>query len=138
MSIRTPLSIALLALAAASAPALAQGSDLLGSMKDKLGAAAAGAGLSMPAIGSGTLGNAAGVIQYCIKNNYLNAASAGGVKDKLLSMVTGQKPQQAGYTSGTRGLLTGSDGQSLNMQGLSAQLKEKACDYVLKNASSLV
>ena len=81
--------------------------------------------------------NAAGVIQYCVKNNYLNAASANGVKDKLLGMVTGQKPQQTGYANGAKGLLMGSDGQSLNLKGLSGKLKEKACDYVLKNASSL-
>lgn len=108
---------------------------LMDAMKDQL--ANSGIGNSLPAIGASTAGNAAGVIQYCVKNNYLNAANANGIKDKLLGMVTGQKPQQTGYANGAKGLLMGSDGQSLNLKGLSGKLKEKACDYVLKNASSL-
>jgi len=32
----------------------------------------------------------------------------------------------------------GEDGKSLNLQGLSSKLKEKACDYVLKSATSLL
>lgn len=108
---------------------------LMDAMKDQL--AGSGIGNSLPAIGASTAGNAAGVIQYCVKNNYLNAANANGIKDKLLGMVTGQKPQQTGYANGAKGLLMGSDGQSLNLKGLSGKLKEKACDYVLKNASSL-
>jgi len=101
-------------------------------------ALAGGLGLSMPAMGSSTLGNAAGVIQYCVKNNYLSAASANSVKDRLLGMVTGQKPQQTGFANGAKGLLQGKNGKSLNMKNLSSKLKEKACDYVLKNATSLL
>ncbi|MDR6858106.1 DUF2501 domain-containing protein [Variovorax guangxiensis] len=101
-------------------------------------ALASGLGLSMPKIGSSTMGNAAGVLQYCIKNNYLSADAANSVKDKLLSTVTGQKPQQTGYANGAKGLLQGSDGKSLNLKNISGQLKTKACDYVLANAKSLV
>ncbi|WP_038201097.1 DUF2501 domain-containing protein [Xenophilus azovorans] len=101
-------------------------------------ALASGLGLSMPAMGNSTLGNAAGVIQYCVKNNYLSAASANSVKDRLLGMVTGQKPQQTGFANGAKGLLQGENGKSLNMKNLSSKLKEKACDYVLKNATSLL
>ena len=129
------LRIALLALAAAAGTG-AQANDLMGAMKDQL--SKSGLGASMPALGANTAGNAAGVIQYCVKNNYLNAASANGVKDRLLGMVTGQKPQQTGYANGAKGLLMGSDGKSLNLKGLSSKLKEKACDYVLKNATSLL
>ena len=108
------------------------------------GAAAAGAalakgmGLSMPAIGTSTMGNAAGVLQYCIKNNYLSADAAGGIKDKLLSMVTGNKTQQTGFANGSKGLLQGSDGKSLNLKSLGDKVKTKACDYVLQNAKSLI
>lgn len=101
-------------------------------------ALASGLGLSMPKIGTSTMGNAAGVLQYCIKNNYLSADAAGGVKDKLLGMVTGQKPQQTGYANGAKGLLQGSDGKSLSLKNMGGQLKTKACDYVLANAKSLV
>ncbi len=125
---------ATLALAAALATPV-HANKLMDAMKDQL--AHSGVGNALPAIGASTAGNAAGVIQYCVKNNYLNAANANGIKDKLLGMVTGQKPQQTGYANGAKGLLMGSDGQSLNLKGLSGKLKEKACDYVLKNASSL-
>ena len=101
-------------------------------------ALASGLGLSMPKIGTSTMGNAAGVLQYCIKNNYLSADAAGGVKDKLLGMVTGQKPQQTGYANGAKGLLQGSDGKSLSLKNVGSKLKIKACDYVLANAKSLI
>lgn len=102
------------------------------------GALAKGMGLSMPAMGKSTMGNAAGVLQYCIKNNYLSADAAGGIKDKLLAKVTGNKSQQSGFATGSKGLLQGSDGGSFNLKNASSQLKTKACDYVLDNAKSLV
>lgn len=92
---------------------------------------------TMPAIGTDTLGNAAGVLQYCVKNNYLGG-DATSVKDKLLGKITGQKQQQTGFANGAKGLLQGGDGKSLNLKGLSSKVKEKACDYVLKNASTLI
>jgi len=106
--------------------------DLLGSLKAQAGA------LSMPEIGSSTMGNTAGVLQYCVKNNYLAGGDATAVKDKLLGMVSGQQPQQTGFASGAKGLLQGSDGQSFDLKSVSGKLKTKACDYVLKNAKSLV
>jgi len=148
---RPSLPTAALCLALLAATGAAHANKYLDAMKDQLGASsgngssgggaaalAGGLGLSMPAIGNSTLGNAAGVIQYCVKNNYLNAASANSVKDRLLGMVTGQKPQQTGFANGAKGLLQGENGKSLNMKNLSSKVKEKACDYVLKNASSLI
>ncbi len=144
------LSATALCLALFAAGGVAHANKYLDAMKDQMNtsgsgtsgggtaALASGLGLSMPAMGSSTLGNAAGVIQYCVKNNYLNAASANSVKDKLLSMVGGQKPQQSGFSNGAKGVLQGENGKSLNMKNLSSKLKEKACDYVLKNATSLL
>ena len=148
-----------IALLAAAASASAQ-NQMLDALKDKLNksnatsgtggagdsgstsgtaaALASGLGLSMPQIGTSTMGNAAGVLQYCIKNNYLSADAAGGVKDKLLGMVTGQKQQQTGYANGAKGLLQGSDGKSLSLKNVGGKLKTQACDYVLANAKSLV
>lgn len=142
MTLRTFFATALLTLGTAAMPVHAN--NLLDGLKQQYEQSGGGSGLanslglSMPSMGSSTLGNAAGVIQYCVKNNYLNANSANAVKDKLLGMVTGQQPQQSGYDSGAKGLLMGEDGKSLNLQGLSAKVKEKACDYVLKNATSLL
>ncbi len=110
----------------------AQANNLLDSLKSQAG------NYAMPAMGQSSIGNAAGVLQYCVKNNYLSADAAGGVKDKLMGMITGQKQQQTGYANGAKGMLVGDDGKSLNLKGISGKLKTKACDYVLKNASSLV
>jgi hypothetical protein len=141
-----------IALALLAAGASAQANNLLDQLKEKAGEAASAnsqggsaggsslgnLGFKMPAIGSSTMGNVAGMLQYCVKNNYLSAEAAGGVKDKLMGMITGQKQQQTGYANGAKGLLMGDDGKSLNLKGISGKLKTKACDYVLKNASSLV
>ncbi|WP_213957667.1 MULTISPECIES: DUF2501 domain-containing protein [unclassified Variovorax] len=117
---------------ALSVAGTASAADLLGSLKSQAG------NLSMPEMGSSTMGNAAGVLQYCVKNNYLAGGDASAVKDKLLGAVTGQQPQQEGYASGAKGLLQGTDGQSFDLKSVSGKLKTKACDYVLKNAKSLV
>lgn len=140
-----------IALALLAAGASAQANKLLDQLKEKAGEAASASsqggsaggsslgnlGFKMPAIGSSTMGNAAGVLQYCVKNNYLGGDAA-SVKDKLLAKITGQKPQETGFASGAKGLLKGGDGQTLNFKILSSKVKTKACDYVLKNATSLI
>lgn len=122
------------------------GSSGLGGM---LGAGAGGAGGSsaLSALGlgglasSGTASNAAGVITYCMKNNYLNANKAAQVKDQLLGKLgLGQKeePKDQGYQNGLLGMVTGSDGKSFSLDKVKGNLKEKACDFVLDNAKSLL
>jgi len=146
MRIATTIAGASLLCATLLAPAQA---GLLDSVKDKAAGGSpatsslGGLGaLGMPSIGSGTASNAAGVLQYCIKNNYLSAASAGGVKDKLMGKLgmgsEAQAEQDAGYQQGLTGMLQGSNGSSFDMGKVQANLKEKACDYVLKNASSML
>ena len=109
------------------------------------GALSGGADMSalsaMGLTGSGTAGNAAGVITYCMKNNYLNADKAAQVKNQLLGKIgLGQKeePKDEGYLSGLSGMVTGSGGKSFNLDKVKGDLKEKACDYVLDNAKSLL
>ncbi|PIF78027.1 uncharacterized protein DUF2501 [Variovorax sp. 54] len=144
------------ALALLAAGASAQANNLLDQLKEQAGAAVNSQGTSgnssgggsalsnlslggfkMPAVGSSTIGSAAGVLEYCVKNNYLGGDAA-SVKDKLLAKITGQKKQENDFASGAKGLLKGGDGKSLNLKGLSSKVKEKACDYVLKNATSLI
>ena len=109
------------------------------------GALGGGADMSaLSALGltsSGTASNAAGVITYCMKNNYLNADKAAQVKNQLLGkMGLGQKeePKDEGYLSGLSGMVTGSGGKSFSLDKVKGDLKEKACDYVLDNARSLL
>ncbi|MET3495856.1 DUF2501 domain-containing protein [Variovorax boronicumulans] len=141
----TLISVMLLA---GSLVAPAHANNLLDQLKEQAGAAAGSGsqdgnsalgnlGFKMPAIGSSTIGSAAGVLQYCIKNNYLGGDAA-SVKDKLLAKITGQKQQEKNFQTGAKGLLMGGDGKSLNFKLLTSKVKEKACDYVLKNATSLI
>ena len=91
--------------------------------------------------GSGTASNAAGVLTYCMKNNYLNADKAAQVKDQLLGKIglgPKEEPKDQGYQNGLGGLITGSNGQSFSLDKIKANVKEKACDFVLNNAKSLL
>lgn len=128
--------VALAALLAAGSAAQAQG------LMDSLKGAAAGqlGGLGLPSIGAGTASNAAGVLQYCIERKYL-AGGAAGIKDQLLGKIGlggGKEQQDPGYQSGLSGILSGSDGKSFDLGKIQDKLKDKACDYVLDNAKSLI
>jgi len=94
--------------------------------------------VSLPSLGSDSVGSAAGVLEYCVKNNYLGGGDAEGIKDKLLGKITGQEEQEKAYESGLAGLLGGSDGKSFDLSKVSDKLKTKACDYVLENATNLL
>ena len=129
----------LLSCAAAAAPAAG-----LGSLKGAIGGTDAGSLLSSNA------GNAAGIVQFCIKNKYLGNDDAGTVKDRLLgklSLGEGAEaaPQPAddeGYANGLKGLLSTKDGKSLDLSDRSDMLKEKltekACDVVLDQAKGML
>ncbi|QIL81914.1 DUF2501 domain-containing protein [Diaphorobacter sp. HDW4A] len=104
---------------------------------DSSSAALSAMGLS----GSGTASNAAGVITYCMKNNYLNADKAAAVKDQLLGKVglgPKEEPKDEGFLSGATGMITGKDGKSFSLDKVKGSIKEKACDLVLDNAKSLL
>jgi len=92
--------------------------------------------------------NAAGVLQYCVKNNVLSQASTEGVKDKLLSKLGIQSAsgaQSQDYQNGLGGLLQTGKGQTVDLNNLGSGLtqvkekvKQKACDVVLKQAKSFI
>ena len=126
---------ALLALAASASFAQAQNLDML------KGLAGNATGGSLGSMTSGSIGNAAGVLQYCVKNNYLSGGAANTIKDQLMSKIPGGHPAaDSGYVSGAKGLLTSSDGKTLDLSGggLKAQLTKKACDVVLKQGKSMI
>ena len=95
---------------------------------------------------SGSVGNATGVLQFCIKNNYLNGAnlsSATDVKDKLLGKIgtqSGSPAASPGYLDGAKGLLSSPDGKTvdLNGGGLKEQLTRQVCDKILDQAKSFL
>ncbi|GLC92617.1 hypothetical protein Tamer19_20250 [Cupriavidus sp. TA19] len=97
-------------------------------------------GLSLSSLTSGTAGNAAGVIEFCMKNNYLNAdAATSAVKDKLLGSVSGGS-QDSGYTDGSRGILSTSGGNKLDLSssGLKAEVTKQVCDKILAQGKSML
>lgn len=99
-------------------------------------------GLALPGISGKTAGNAAGVLEYCVKRKYLSGNAVASVKDKLLSrygLGSEKKAQQdSGYKRGLQGVLQGEGGRSFNLDSVSDKLKDKGRDYVLDNAGKLV
>ncbi|WP_243040477.1 DUF2501 domain-containing protein [Dyella sedimenti] len=128
---------------------------------------------------SGSMGNVAGLLEYCVKNNYLGGNSgAAGIKDQLLGKMgggsssdgsgrgssgagdmlgelTGNKHKSSsgsgnpssdpGYLNGAKGILQGSNGQTMDLNSLGggssdvkSKLTTKVCDTVLKQGKSFL
>jgi len=115
------------------------------------------AGGSSGSLTSGSMGNVAGILQYCVTNNYLGGESgASGVKDQLLgklgggSSATAAAPtQDKGYLDGAKGLLKSKDGKTVDLGGaagsdsspmgdMKAKVTKKACDVVLKQGKGML
>ncbi|MBU9199283.1 DUF2501 domain-containing protein [Burkholderia gladioli] len=102
-----------------------------------LGGALGGGGSSlMPS----SLGNVAGVLQFCIQNEYLGSGGASSVKDQLLGKLGGNPQSDSGFTSGSNGILDGGNGKTLDLSGggLKQQLTKQICDKVLTQAKSML
>lgn len=123
---RTPaaLCLALAIAATVSTPAAAQD---LGSLKNAIGGGGSGT--------SGSAGNMAGIIQYCIKNNYLGGGTAASIKDKLMGKLGGEEAasQDEGYQAGIGGVLLGKDGQRSQLGGQGNSLTGLANNKSVKN-----
>ncbi|GLQ45860.1 hypothetical protein GCM10007862_09110 [Dyella lipolytica] len=120
----------------------ASGAQDLGSLGGKLGGMLPGGGGSMA---SGSMGNVAGLLQYCVKNNYLGGSSgASGIASKLLGKTQGGSGN-SDYLSGASGILKGNNGQSTNLANvgggnsdLKSKITTKACNVVLKQGTSFL
>ncbi|MBD9677893.1 DUF2501 domain-containing protein [Pseudomonas sp. PDM18] len=123
------------ALAAVLLPcSLAQAASL-GDVAGQLG------GLGSLPSASSSSSNVAGLLEYCAKNNYLNANAATQVKDKLLGKLPGNTTtSDSGYKDGAKGILTGSDGKSLDLSGsgIKEKVTKQVCDKVLSQGKSLL
>ena len=121
--------------------ALLAGGSIHAQGLDMLKGLAGGGGSSSGLMSSGSLGIAAGVIEYCLKNNYLSGDSANSVKDQLMSKIPGGKPaSDTGYVDGSQGILTGTDGKKMDLTGggLKQEVTKRACDFVLNQAKSMI
>lgn len=88
-----------------------------------------------------TMANAAGVMEYCTKNNLISIANAEKIQRKLIHKLSLTHPRNGAakkdYHQGLSGSLNTHDGQQLNMNDLSrselaAEVKTKACERVFK------
>ncbi|HUA80228.1 MAG TPA: DUF2501 domain-containing protein [Dyella sp.] len=127
-----------LALCLACGAASAQG---LGNLGGKFGGMLGGNG----SMSSGSMGNVAGLLQYCVKNNYLGGDSgASGIASKLLGKTQGGS-SNSDYQSGLSGMLKGSDGHTTDLSNvgggnsdLKSKITTKACDVVLKQGQKFI
>ena len=106
----------------------------------------------MSSLDSGSAGNAAGVIEYCVKNNYLGGDAASWMKDKLIGKAgIGNDNQDEGFADGAKGLVKTRDGKSVDLSSLGGgaaatggvgdmkgNVTKKPCGAVLDHAKSLL
>jgi Protein of unknown function (DUF2501) len=100
-----------------------------------------GSALSGQSVTAGSAGNVAGVLEFCIKNNYLVGDGASSVKDKLMGKLSGGVPSSdPGYSDGAKGLLNRSGGKQLNLSGggLKGEVTKQVCDKILAQGKSLL
>lgn len=102
-----------------------------------------GGALSGSSMLSGSSSNVAGLLEFCIKNNYLSGNSAASVKDSLMSKLPGgasSASSDSGYTSGASGILSGSNGNQMDLSGggLKAKVTKQVCDQVLSQGKSML
>ncbi len=156
MKINVRLVASAAALIAAQGFSVAAHAQLLDAVKGQMGGASQGSsssggimqslGGSLPlsSLSPASAGNAAGVLEFCMRNNYLAGGDAQAMKDKLLGKIGGGSTQEAksdsGYLAGLQGMLNGSDGKSVDLSGggLKEEITRKACDQVLKHAKSFL
>ena len=118
-----------LALGAGSAPSQTLpglpggGSSLMGGM--------------LPNVSNISAGNAAGILGYCLQGNMLGGTSASSVLGGLTKNPTVKTSPD--YTAGLAGnILGGGGGSPFSLGQLPTDLKSKACNMVLKQATSLL
>ncbi len=108
-----------------------------GGLGGTLGGAMGG---GMPSVGSASGGNLAGVLQYCIRNNYLGGGGASTTESGLLGKLGGGTSRSSQFESGDRGELQTGQGStfSLGGGGLKSKITQKVCDQILKHARSMI
>jgi hypothetical protein len=104
------------------------------------GLADLGGALSGKSMTAGSTGNVAGVLQFCIKNNYLDGKAASSVKDRVMGQLSGKPSSDKGYSEGEKGILSSSDGKKLDLSGggLKAKVTKQVCDQILAQGKSLL
>ncbi|HTH95844.1 MAG TPA: DUF2501 domain-containing protein [Stellaceae bacterium] len=89
---------------------------------------------------SGSTGNVAGLLQYCIQNNYLDAGGAASVKDGLMKKLGRNATSAPGYGDGASGVIDNANGHKLDLSGagLKQQAARQVCNQVLSQGKSMM
>jgi hypothetical protein len=105
-----------------------------GGMSGMSGGAASG--LGMPDVSSMGVGNATGVLSYCVKNQLLGGSEA----SSTLGALTGKPEVKSsdGFTAGSAGNVLSGDGSKLSLDSAPAPMKSRICGMVLKQAKSFL
>ncbi|MCS3409866.1 DUF2501 domain-containing protein [Serratia sp. AKBS12] len=98
------------------------------------------------ALSSSSMTNAAGILQYCVKNNVLSQNGVADVQTKLmdkLGISSSANANSQDYQQGLGGLLQTGEGKSLDLNSLGTsqiteKVKQKACDLVLEQGKSFL
>ena len=97
-------------------------------------------------LSANSMTNAAGVLQYCVKNNVVDN-NVSSVKDRLMSKLgltdTAKAQETTDYKQGLMGLLNTGDDRQVNLKSLGntelgKKVKTKACDLVLKQSKQFI
>ena len=118
-----------------SAPIAAQFGDLSALGRGSGGGSGLLGGV-LPNVGGSSMGNAAGVLSYCVKNRFLGGAGVTSALNALTRRrdVTASK----GFAAGQNGDLLTKDGGAFSLDGVKGKLKSKVCDMVLQHAKSFL
>ena len=121
----------------AIAPAHAQ---LMDQLKGAMGTGQGAGALAIPSVNQASPSNIAGVLQYCVQNNYVSGGSASSVKDSLVNKVTGPgHAPDSQFQQGSKGVLDTGNGSNFSLGGgIKKQVTKKVCDLALSHAKSLL
>jgi hypothetical protein len=124
-------------------PVLSAHAQSLNDLSGALGGGKGGAGAvgGLPSLDQASPNNVAGVLQYCVKNNYLGGtdkATGSSLVGKLTG--SGQGTKGSDFKGGSKGLLDTGGGETFGLggSGLQAKITDQVCDMVLKHAQSLL
>ncbi|GBR67778.1 DUF2501 domain-containing protein [Gluconobacter kanchanaburiensis] len=123
---------------AQSIPGVGSTGDAMSGMSGMTGMTGAGNIMSrmVPNVASASTGNVAGVLGYCVQNNYLSGSGA----TSALSSLTGKQDVTSSndFKAGQQGQLLTGGTNSLSLSSLKGQMKQKVCNMILNRAQNLL
>ncbi len=101
------------------------------------GAQIPGMSSALPDVASMGGSNAAGVLTYCAKNKLIDSAKSNSVYSALTKKPDVSKDDSS-YSSGSAGNILSGDGKTFSLDKAPKQVRQKACDMVLKQSQSML